>query len=132
MFKGWGSDRLPQPIPTMQIDDTPQASPDEARKLWGVAENALPAEKANIEARGKVIGSKLHQEGSLRIDGVGQKVAEIPLALYVRLEQQFPGCMRDKEFVDALLADNPQFRAQGYRPKQHSLRHAFDMGRANK
>jgi len=86
-------------------------TPDTARQMWSLAEAMLPYEKKDIEERGKQIGKKLHDEGSLRIDGTGQKIAEIPLNLYIRWQQEFPGCWQDKGFVSAFLKDNPQFRA---------------------
>lgn len=79
--------------------------------MWKMAESMLPEEKASIIERGNKVGKQLHDEGSLRIDGVGQRIAKIPLALYVRWQQQYPGCWQDKGFVDAFLADNPQFKA---------------------
>lgn len=86
-------------------------TPENARMMWDLAEAMLPHEKNDIEERGKQIGKKLREEGSLRIDGTGQKIAEIPLALYVRWQQEFPGCWQDKGFVEAFLKDNPQFAA---------------------
>lgn len=87
-------------------------TPDEARKLWAMAEAALPAEKENIRQRGDIIGKELHRQGSLRIDGVGQLVAKIPLNLYIRWQQAYPGCWNDEGFTKAFLKDNPQFAAQ--------------------
>lgn len=86
-------------------------TPENARQMWSIAEAMLPYEKQDIEQRGREIGKKLHDEGSLRIDGTGQKIAEIPLNLYIRWQQEFPGCWQDKGFVTAFLKDNPQFKA---------------------
>jgi len=86
-------------------------TPDEVRKLWNIADAMLPHEKNDIIERGNKIGKELQNQGSLRIDGVGQMIAKIPLALYIRWQQEFPGCWQDKEFVESFLKDNPQFSA---------------------
>ena len=93
------------------MNTTLENNPDEVRKLWGHVESQLGQEKDEYSRRGIKIGKSLREQGSLRIDGVGQKIAEIPLGLYIRWQQEFPGCWQDKGFVDAFLKDNPQFKA---------------------
>lgn len=96
-------------------------TPDEARKMWALADAMLPFEKKDIEERGKQIGKELRQAGSLRIDGVGQLKAKIPLSLYIRWQQEFPGCWQDEGFVNAFLKDNPQFKAVTHSEVRNSI-----------
>jgi len=84
---------------------------DETRKLWKMAEAMLPAEKHDLKKRGDAVAKNLRETGPLRIDGVGQLMAKIPLALYIRWQQEFPGCWQDEGFTKAFLRDNPQFKA---------------------
>lgn len=108
---GGGVTWVAPPFPILFMNTTLENNPDEARKLWHWAESTLNEEKDQYSKRGIKIGKSLREQGSLRIDGVGQKIAEIPLGLYIRWQQEFPGCWQDKGFVDAFLKDNPQFKA---------------------
>ena len=91
--------------------------------MWAIADAILPHEKNDILERGKQIGKELHETGPLRIDGVGQLIGKIPLALYIRWQQEFPGCWQDKGFTEAFLKDNPQFAA----PRKSVIRNSIIM-----
>jgi hypothetical protein len=96
-------------------------TPEEALKMWSLADAMLPFEKKDIEQRGEQIGKELKEAGSLRIDGVGQLLAKIPLNLYIRWQQQYPGCWMDEEFTRAFLKDNPQFKAVTQTDSRNSI-----------
>lgn len=96
-------------------------TPDEARRMWALADAMLPHEKNDIIERGNAIGKELRETGPLRIDGVGQLIGKIPLSLYIRWQQEFPGCWQDKEFTEAFLKDNPQFAA----PRKSVIRNSI-------
>lgn len=50
-------------------------------------------------------------------DGRGQAVASIPPIVYLRWQQEYPGCWKDKGFVEEFLWDNPQCALPGYKPR---------------
>ena len=62
-------------------------------------------------------------------DGRGQPIASIPPIVYIRWQQEYPGCWRDKGFVEEFLFDNPQCQFPGYRPRAKRLH--FDMKHRN-
>lgn len=63
-------------------------------------------------------------------DGRGQAVASIPPIVYLRWQQEYPGCWRDKGFIEEFLFDNPQCALPGYRPRAKRL--FFDMKHGNR
>lgn len=63
-------------------------------------------------------------------DGRGQAVASIPPIVYLRWQQEYPGCWQDKGFVEEFLFDNPQCALPGYRPR--AKRMFFDMKHGNR
>ncbi len=62
-------------------------------------------------------------------DGRGQAVASIPPIIYMRWQQEYPGCWKDKGFIEEFLFDNPQCRLPGYKPR--AKRTFFDMKHGN-
>jgi len=105
-----GGSRCPS-LPHQFLNPMLENTPENARQMWSLADAMLPFEKQDIIERGQKIGKELQKAGSLRIDGVGQLKAKIPLNLYIRWQQEYPGCWNDKGFVNAFLKDNPQFKA---------------------
>lgn len=71
-----------------------------------------PKEKAEIRDRQPLIAKELRDAGSVRMNGVGQRIARIDYRVYWRWNQELPGCWQDKGFVDAFLRDNPCYRAK--------------------
>ena len=63
-------------------------------------------------------------------DGRGQAVASIPPIVYMRWQQEYPGCWKDRGFVEEFLWDNPQCRLDGYKPRPKRL--FFDMKHGNR
>lgn len=85
---------------------------------------SIPEEKVQMQLKEAEIGRVLAAEGSLRsVQGLGQKLGEIPARMYFRFEQEFPGCWQDDAFVREFFADNPRLRAPGWKPKASSLRY---------
>lgn len=87
-----------------------------AQAAHAKAKRQAPAEKKEVTGRQAAIAKRMQEQGSRRIDGVGQKIGGIDPRLYFRWHQEKPGCWRDKNFVSEFLRDNPQCRAPGYKP----------------
>lgn len=91
----------------------------------------LPAEKAKVakqmaQTAADVNAGLAPSSG----DGRGQAVASIPPLIYMRWQQEYPGCWKDKGFVEEFLWDNPQCRLPGYKPRAKRL--FFDMKHGNR
>ena len=83
-----------------------------------VRERALrevPQEKAQAVLRQAQIARVLQKTGSLKMNGLGQKIAGIDRRLFMRWHQQYPGCWSDKGFIREFLRDNPDVRAPGFK-----------------
>lgn len=79
----------------------------------------IPHEKLQCELRQAQIARSL--QFSERIQGVGQRVAEIDPRLYFRLLQSFG---QHEGWLEDLMKDNPMLRAPGWRPrKKRDFRH---------
>tara|TARA_R110000868_G_scaffold366441_1_gene629347 strand:- start:5448 stop:5828 length:381 start_codon:yes stop_codon:yes gene_type:complete len=105
-----------------------QTEAELAREITDGVTQQMPAEKAKAVAELARTGRELQEHGSDRVEGRGQMVGSIPARIYMRWHQMLPGCWKDKQFVDEFLRDNPQCCGVGYKPKQHTLRHGFQMG----
>jgi hypothetical protein len=81
----------------------------------------IPEEKVQVELRQVGIARVMQAVGPEKIEGLGQKIAEIDARLYFRLlhDANDPTGGWIKEY----LADNPNLCAPGYKPRGHSLRH---------
>ena len=103
-----------------------------AAAIYDEVNAQLPSEKARalreMAATAKNIseGTNLPTSG----DGRGQAVCSIPPIIYMRWQQEYPGCWKDKEFVAEFLYDNPQCKLPGYKPKAKAM--IFHMGHAAK
>jgi len=62
-------------------------------------------------------------------DGRGQAMASIPPIVYLRWFQEYPGCWKDKGFIEEFLFDNPQCQLPGYKPRPKRM--FFDMKHRN-
>jgi hypothetical protein len=84
----------------------------------------IPEEKAQCELRQARNARIMQQAGSVCIEGIGQKVAEIDARLYFRMlhEAGGPG---NTDWLDDFLADNPQLCAPGWKPRRRpgAIRH---------
>jgi len=102
-----------------------------AAELTDVVNDNLPREKV-IAAQQMAQTAKEVQEGHVPTsgDGRGQAVASIPPIIYMRWQQEYPGCWKDRGFMEEFLFDNPQCRLPGYRPR--AKRMWFDMKHGNK
>jgi len=91
----------------------------------------LPQEKARV-AQQMAQTAKEVSEGIVPTsgDGRGQAMASIPPLVYIRWMQEYPGCWRDKGFLEEFLFDNPQCRLPGYKPRAKRL--FFDMKHGNR
>ncbi len=82
-------------------------------KVW----REMPAEKARAAQEQTRIAQKLQAQGSVRINGLGQKMGSIDRRTYFRHQQENPGCWSDPGYAEQLLRDSPKLRAPGYQPK---------------
>lgn len=93
----------------------------------------LPAEKARAEKEMAQTAKEVRELGleSDSVDGRGQAAASIPAIIYHRWNQLYPGCWRDKQFVDEFLSDNPQCQLPGYKPKAKPIRFSMRVPKIN-
>lgn len=101
-----------------------------AAEITDTVQANLPREKA-IAAQQMAQTAKEVREGlgPTSGDGRGQAVASIPPIVYMRWQQEYPGCWKDKGFVEEFLFDNPQCRLPGYNPRPKRM--FFDMKHNN-
>jgi hypothetical protein len=86
----------------------------------------IPAEKVAVDLRQAEIGRVMQKQGSRRIEGLGQRVAEIDPRLYFRLRKQYGENYEEGEWITDFLRDNPSMCAPGYKPGRKSdLRHSM-------
>ena len=110
--------------------------------LAGVEHTALAAEitdavKANLPREKAVASQQMAQTakeaqaglGPTSGDGRGQAMASIPPIVYMRWQLEYPGCWKDKQFLEEFLFDNPQCQLPGYRPRAKRLH--FQMKHEN-
>jgi len=84
----------------------------------------IPTEKVQAQLREAEIGRYLVREGSVAVQGLGQKLGEIDPRVWHRWNQEHPGCWQDKQFVHEFFADNLHLKADGWTPKlARGLRH---------
>lgn len=100
---------------------------DLARELTEVTERSLPAEKARLRRELDQTAKEVRSLESSYADGRGQAVASIPAVAYFRWNLMFPGCWKDRAFVDEFLQDNRECLLPGYKPRGKTIH--FDMGR---
>lgn len=93
------------------------------REFYDEVAATIPQEKVQQGIELAKTAKVLRDEGSTRMDGLGQKVASVPARIYHRWNQMLPGCWNDRSFVMAFLQDNPECAAPGFWPKYNTLRH---------
>ena len=106
------------PMASDVITSLPQ---DFLKDLAAELSGRIPQEKIEADLRQARNARVMQELGSERIEGVGQKIAEIDPRLYFRMLHTFGHV---DNWLDDLLADNPQLCAPGYKPRQNSLRHS--------
>lgn len=85
----------------------------------------IPAEKVKADLDSVAIKKVLINEGATCVEGLGQKLGEIPARVYFRWLQEQQGCWQDKGFVNEFFKDNPQLKADGWTPKTNAARHGM-------
>lgn len=102
-----------------------------AAELTDTVNANLPREKA-IAMQQMAQTAKEVKEGLAPTsgEGRGQAVASIPPIIYMRWQQEYPGCWKDEQFVEEFLFDNPQCALPGYKPRPKRLH--FDMKHGNR
>jgi hypothetical protein len=96
------------------------------RKWWGEIVNGLPDEKAKVHEDQARLAAKMREQGSTRMDGLGQMAARINSRLFFRLQAQHGNNVH--EWMPEYLKDNPHLCATGYRPKVNPARHGLTGG----
>lgn len=85
-------------------------------------QGTLPEEKVQVELRQARNARVMRQAGSVQLkEGLGQRIAVIDPRLFFRMRYSFG---HEENWLDDMLADNPELCAPGYRPKKNSLRHS--------
>jgi hypothetical protein len=102
-----------------------------AAEITDIVRGNLPQEKAMAAKQMAQTAAEV-KEGLAPTsgDGRGQAMASIPPIVYLRWQQEYPGCWQDKGFVEEFLFDNPQCALPGYRPRAKRL--FFDMKHGNR
>ena len=106
---------------------------DLAAEIYDSVNSQLPSEKARA-ARELAQTAKEIKDGTnlpTKGDGRGQPIASIPPIIYMRWEQEYPGCWRDKQFVQEFLADNPQCQLPGYKAPAKPIRFSLRTPKMN-
>ena len=86
----------------------------------------IPAEKVKADLDGAKTKQFLVNEGAVAIEGLGQKLGEIPARTYFRWLQDKPGCWQDREFTHEFFKDNGRLKSDGWTPvAAKGLRHGF-------
>lgn len=95
-------------------------------EYWDHIIGRVPQEKIDCELRQLRAQRVMQQAGSVNIEGVGQKIAEIDPRLWFRMQHSFG---HHEGWIDDMLADNPQLCAPGYKPRRrkNDLRHSLTM-----
>lgn len=101
-----------------------------AAELTDAVNANLPREKAIAEKQMAQTAKEV-REGLAPTsgEGRGQAIGSIPMIVYMRWAQEYPGCWKDENFVAEFLADNPQCSLPGYKPRPKRLH--FDMKHRN-
>lgn len=96
------------------------------RQFWRELEGKIPEEKVKVHQRQAQYARAMHNQGSTKIDGLGQMAARIDGRLFFRLQQQHGNKVH--EWLPEYLKDNPNLCAKGYRPKVDPARHGVTGG----
>ena len=95
-----------------------QDSSSLAAEITDLVQKNLPREKAIASAQMLQTQEDVKNGlGPTSGDGRGQAIASIPPILYLRWQLEYPGCWKDKGFMEEFLFDNPQCCLPGYKPR---------------
>lgn len=92
------------------------------REFRAEIEGTIPQEKVQVELRQQMGARIAAQMGSVRAEGLGQKIASIDGRLFFRMRQAFG---HEDNWLNDFLADNPALCCPGYRPKSDPRRKGF-------
>jgi|SRR6478752_877450 len=107
-----------------------QSSTSLAAEITDLVKANLPREKAIAEKQMFQTQEDVKQGlAPTSGDGRGQAIASIPPILYLRWQMEYPGCWKDKGFMEEFLFDNPQCCLPGYKPR--AKRMYFNMKHGN-
>lgn len=90
----------------------------------------VPKEKIAYQLQEATIAKANKAVGSAIIEGLGQKMGEIPARIWFRWQQEHPGCWQNREFVREFFADNPSLCAPGWKPKTNPYRKGVSFAAA--
>jgi hypothetical protein len=76
----------------------------------------VPKEKVEQQLRMEKNARIMAQAGSVMMEGLGQKIAQIPARIYFRMLHSMG--KHEENWLDDLLRDNPVLCAPGYYPKR--------------
>lgn len=77
----------------------------------------IPAEKVKADLDSIAIKRVLVNEGGVAINGLGQKLGDIPARVYFRwMQQEGRDCWSDRNFCHEFFADNPALKSDGWTP----------------
>lgn len=95
--------------------------PEYVREYWDDLMGRIPQEKIEANLRQARNARIMQQAGSLKVEGLGQKVAEIDARLYFRMQHDFG---HHEGWLDDFLASNPELCSPGWKPRRrkHDLR----------
>lgn len=94
-------------------------------EYWDHIVGNLPEEKMQCEMRQARNARIMQTAGSVNIEGLGQKMADIDSRLFFRMQRTFGNGAPLDDWIHDMLADNPQLCAPGYKPRgKQSLRHS--------
>lgn len=104
-----------------------------AAEITDAVVKQLPQEKERAKREMAQTAKEVKDFGlqSDRVDGRGQAICSIPPIIYHRWHQAYPGCWKDKGFVDEFLYDNPQCLLPGYKPKAKPVRFSMRVPKIN-
>lgn len=87
---------------------TNYSDPDMREIIEKIITPQIDREKAGYMERQTRIAKRNHELGSQWQEAMGQKIASIDLATYIRWEQMVPGCWSDPGFVKKFTVANPE------------------------
>lgn len=119
---------MKSPLPSFFLN--PVFTEAEARALNDRVFREVPIEKARAVVRQAEIARILEKCGSISVPGIGQRIGVVDSRTFMRWHQENPGFWNDPSSKRRFLADNPQYRAHGY--KSQATPKFFDMGRVAK
>lgn len=101
-----------------------------AAEITDIVKANLPREKSIAARQMQQTASEVKQGlAPTSGDGRGQALLSVPPIIYMRWQQEYPGCWNDEQFCAEFAYDNPQCCLPGYKPR--AKRRFFDMKHGN-